>query len=161
MSYQKWIKDITVGEFFDRQADKMPQQKALITTNQGSFSFKQLKTISDFLARGMIDLGIRKGDSVAVWAHNIPEWVFLFLGLSKIGAVMVPINPNVRARDLRYDLKKADVKFLFFVNGFNGTDYVEILHHAISDLKILSSGKVQSREFPFFRRIIARLIDVT
>jgi len=154
LSYQKWIKNITVGEFFDRQADKMPEQKALIIPKQGSFSFKQLKTTSNLLARGMIDMGIRKGDNVAVLANNIPEWAFLFLGLSKIGAVIVPINPNVRARDLRYDLKQADVKFLFFIDSFNGTDYVKILHHAIPDLQILSSGKVQSKELPYLKKIV-------
>ena len=150
----KWEKNITIGGFFDRQADKMPHQKALISLGHEHFTFNELKNISDLLARGMIDLGVRKGDKVAVWAHNIPEWVFLFLGLSKIGAVMVPINPSVGAQELLYDLKKADVNFLFLMGSFKGIDYLEILYRAIPDLKILSSGKVQSEELPFLRSII-------
>lgn len=149
----KWMEHITIGAFFDRQVSEMPYQKALITP-EGDFTFKELKEVSDFLARGLINLGIRKGDKVAVWTNNTPEWVFLFLSLSKVGAVMVPLSFNARARDLHYTLEKADVKFLFLMNSFNGTDFLEILHDAIPDLQVLSSGEVHSKELPYLRRII-------
>jgi len=150
----RWI-DTTVGDFFDRQADKLPHQKALISFPYGdSLTFGELKNFSDLLARGMIDLGVRKGDNVAVWANNIPEWVFLFLSLSKIGAVMVPLNPNIRARDLLYDLKQADVKFLFFTESCNGTDYVKILHQAIPDLQVYSGGEVKSNKLPCLKKVV-------
>jgi len=116
-------------------------------------TFKELNDTSDVLARGMIDLGVQHGDSVAVWANNIPEWVLLFLGLSKIGAVMIPINPNVRALDLQYRLRKADVRFLFLMERFNSVDCTEILHDAVSDLQVLSSGKVRSKELPLLRQV--------
>jgi len=150
----RWIKNTTVGEFFDRQADEMPLQKALISLHHDDITFKELKNISNLLARGMIDLGVRKGDKIAVWAYNMPEWVFLFLALSKIGAIMVPLNPNLRTRDLRYDLKKADVKLLFLIDRLNGTDYGEILHRAIPDLHVSASGKVESKELPYLERIV-------
>ena len=123
----------TVGTFFDRQAASMPGQKALIS-EQGDFTFQDLKKTSDQLARSMIDWGIKSGDHVAVWAHNIPEWEFLFLALSKIGAILIPLNPNLRFHDLSYDLAKADVDYLFLISRLNGTDYLEILHQAVPDL---------------------------
>ncbi len=141
------IENLTIGEFFDRQAAEMPGQKVLIS-QEGTFTFKDLKDISDRLARRMIDWGIKPGDHVAVWAYNIPEWEYLFLALSKVGAVMIPLNPNVRSHDLRYDLVAADVDYLFFTDSFNSTDYVEVLHEAIPDLEFLSEGHIQSRAFP-------------
>ena len=154
MHHQDWIHDLSLGEFFDRQADKLPAQKALITPDQGDFTFGALKDISDQLAQGMMSMGIKRGDKIGVWAHNIPEWVFLFVGISKLGAVMVPINPNARTRDLAYYLKTAEVKVLFLVKKINGTDNEEILKKAISDLHVFSSGEVASDEFPLFKKVI-------
>ncbi len=154
MHYQDWINDLSLGEFFDRQADKLPAQKALITPDQGDFTFGALKDISDQLAQGMMSVGVKRGDKIGVWAHNIPEWVFLFLGISKLGAVMVPINPNARSRDLAYYLKTAEVKVLFLVKKINGTDNEEILKKAIPDLQVFSSGEVASEELPLFKKVI-------
>ena len=154
MHYQDWINELSLGEFFDRQADKLPAQKALITPDQGDFTFGALKDISDQLAQGMMSVGVKRGDKIGVWAHNIPEWVFLFLGISKLGAVMVPINPNARSRDLAYYLKTAEVKVLFLVKKINGTDNEEILKKAIPDLQVFSSGEVASEELPLFKKVI-------
>lgn len=155
MHYQDWINELSLGEFFDRQADKLPAQKALITPDQGDFTFGALKDISDQLAQGMMSVGVKRGDKIGVWAHNIPEWVFLFLGISKLGAVMVPINPNARSRDLAYYLKTAEVKVLFLVKKINGTDNEKILKKAIPDLQVFSSGEVASEELPWFKKVIA------
>jgi len=152
--YQDWINDLSLGEFFDRQANKLPAQKALITPDQGDFTFGELKDISDQLAQGMMSIGVKRGDKIGVWVHNIPEWVFLFLGISKVGAVMVPINPNARSRDLAYYLKSAEIKVLFLVKKINGADNEEILKKAIPDLQVFSSGKVASAELPLFKRVI-------
>ncbi|HJX30658.1 MAG TPA: AMP-binding protein [Thermodesulfobacteriota bacterium] len=154
MQHQDWIHDLSLGEFFDRQADKLPAQKALITPDQGDFTFGALKDISDQLAQGMMSVGVTRGDKIGVWAHNIPEWVFLFLGISKLGAVMVPINPNARSCDLAYYLKTAEVKVLFLVKKINGTDNEEILKKAIPDLQVFSSGEVASAELPLFKKVI-------
>jgi len=154
LQHQDWIHDLSLGEFFDRQANKLPAQKALITPDQGDFTFGALKDISDQLAQGMMSVGIKRGDKIGVWAHNIPEWVFLFLGISKLGAVMVPINPNARSRDLTYYLKTAEVKVLFLVKKINGTDNEEILKKAIPDLHVFSSGEVASEELPLFKKVI-------
>ena len=154
LHHQDWIHDLSLGEFFDRQADKLPAQKALITSDQGDFTFGALKDISDQLAQGMMSMGIKRGDKIGVWAHNIPEWVFLFVGISKLGAVMVPVNPNARTRDLAYYLKTAEVKVLFLVKKINGTDNEEILKKTIPDLHVFSSGEVASDEFPLFKKVI-------
>ncbi|MCX8012538.1 MAG: AMP-binding protein, partial [Desulfobacterota bacterium] len=150
-----WVKSVSIGEFFDCQANKLPGQKALIIApEEKHFTFGELKDISDCLAQGMMSLGVKKGDRVGVWMHNLPEWVFLFLAIAKLGAIMVPINPNVRSWDLAYYLKAAEIKVLFLVKKFNGTDYEEILKEAIPDLKIHSSQEVSSEEFPYLKRVI-------
>ncbi|MBN2467833.1 MAG: AMP-binding protein [Deltaproteobacteria bacterium] len=150
----KWIENTSVGNFFDNQADKMPEKTAVINLPNGEgITFGEVKHISDRLARGMIDLGVKKNDKVAVWTNNIPEWIFLLLALSKIGATMVPLNPNIRVRDLHYDLLQADVKFLFLIESCNGADYVNVLHQAVPDLEILSRGCVQSKRLPNLKQV--------
>lgn len=150
-----WINKVSIGEFFDSQADKLPFQKALITPDERDFTFRDLKDISNSLAQGMLSLGVQPGDKVGVWIHNLPEWVFLFLALAKLGAIMVPINPNARAWDLNYYLNAAEIKVLILVNKINGTDYKEILKYAIPDLKIIpAQGKVSSDRLPYLKRVI-------
>ena len=59
-------------------------------------TYCQYKHEVDRLAKGLLALGIEKGEHVAVWATNIPEWVFLEIALAKIGAVLVTVNTNYR-----------------------------------------------------------------
>ena len=60
-------------------------------------------------------LGLQKGDHIAVWAANLPEWLLLELAAAKAGLVLVTINPVLRAAELEYMLKQGDVKALFFM----------------------------------------------
>ncbi|HQO77650.1 MAG TPA: AMP-binding protein, partial [Thermodesulfobacteriota bacterium] len=150
----EWIDNIAIGDFFDQKAGEMPDHKILVTSDSSDYTFRELQQISDRLARRLVDWGIRKGDHVAVWAHNIPEWEFLFLGLGKIGAVMLPLNPNIRTHDLQYDLKTADADYLIMVDSSNGDDFVQILRDAISDLEVLSPGCVQSKQLPRLKGIM-------
>jgi len=131
----------------------MPDQPVLIS-QQGTYTFGDLKQISDRLACNLLDWGIKPGSHVAVWAHNIPEWEFLFVALSKIGAIMVPFNPNMRCHDLSYDLGTAHIDYLFLVDGINGTDYIQILHDSIPDMEIESNGRLRSEIFPRLKGII-------
>lgn len=161
MSRASWMKNTTVGKFFDLQTAQMPDQKALLTPQTGDYTFRELKEVSDRVARGLMALGIKRAHRVAVWAHNIPEWVFLYLALAKIGAVMVPLNPNIRARDFRYDLQTAEVNYLFLVGACNGSDLLEIMRYSIPDLELLSGGRVHSTEFPHLRMIVTLGDSVT
>ena len=65
-----------------------------------------------------------RGDRVAVWATNVPEWIVLQFALAKIGAILVTVNTSLRAREIEYLLRQSETSTLFTIAGFKGVDYM-------------------------------------
>src|SRR6185436_10102532 len=68
--------------------------------------------------------GVQRGDRVAVWATNVPEWIILQFALAKIGAILVTVNTSLRAREIEYLLRQSETTTLFTIAGFRGVDYM-------------------------------------
>ena len=84
------------------------------------------------IARGLIASGIERGDRVAVWATNVPEWIVLQFALAKIGAILVTVNTSLRAREIEYLLRQSESETLFTIAGFKGVDYMAELRESKS-----------------------------
>ena len=80
-------------------------------------------------------LGIKKGDHIAVWAYNVPEWVYLQFASAKIGAILVTVNTYYKSHELEYLLKQSDATSLFLVDEFKGVNYLDILKSIIPNFK--------------------------
>ncbi|CCM79978.1 MULTISPECIES: class I adenylate-forming enzyme family protein [Rhizobium] len=90
-----------------------------------------LSRIEDVIAR-LSSLGIGKGDVFAVFGQNHPEQIYCYYAAAKIGAVFVPVNPNLTAPEVAYNFKHSGAKVLFF------DDYVkEIARQAVPEDKLL------------------------
>ena len=76
------------------------------------------------IARGLIAAGVGRGDRVAVWATNVPEWIVLQFALAKAGAVLVTVNTSLRAREIEYLLRQSETSTLVTIAGFRGVDYM-------------------------------------
>ncbi len=63
-------------------------------------------------------LGVEKGDHVAIWASNIPEWLAAQFAAAKIGAVLVTINTNFQIAELDYLLAHSDVSALIIMDSY-------------------------------------------
>jgi long-chain acyl-CoA synthetase len=69
-----------------------------------TIAFGEAAALSDGLARGLHELGIRRGERVAVYVQNIPQFVLTQLATWKLGAILVPINPMLMQRELEFAL---------------------------------------------------------
>ncbi len=98
--------------------------------------------------KGCMRLGIGKGDHVAIWATNVPEWVVLQFATAKIGAVLVTVNTSYKSAELEYMLKQSDATTLFLVRGFKDTDYVETLYPVVPELQRRRPGEAAQRKAP-------------
>ena len=67
----------------------------------------------------------KKGDRIAVWAQNIPEWIMLEFGAGMAGVVLVTVNPAFRANEVQYVLKQSRAAGVFVVNNFRGNPMLE------------------------------------
>jgi fatty-acyl-CoA synthase len=147
--------DWTVGQALDRAASQHPQVPALIVLHQNKrFNYEEFRAEVELVARGLMSLGIRKGDRVGVWAANINEWVVTQFATAKIGAVQVNINPSYRSRELEYALRQSECQTLILIHGFRDADYVAILNELCTELRNATPGGLKSEKFPHLRNVI-------
>jgi long-chain acyl-CoA synthetase len=86
---------------FDRMSEKFPERTAVVYLGEG-FSYRQLRDLSERFAGGLRDLGVKRGDRVLVYIPNCIQWVIAFLGIQKMGAVIVPVSPIYTSHELTY-----------------------------------------------------------
>lgn len=67
---------------------------------------------SDAISYGLLNMGIEKGDKVAIISTNRPEWVLFDIAISKIGAINVPVYPNITTADYQYILNDCKAKII-------------------------------------------------
>jgi len=115
--------EISIGDLLDRRAEEIPTQEAIVYSCYPEFggaldirwTYQDYRERVNAIARGLLALGLNKGDHIAVWAANLPEWPLLELAAFKAGLVLVTINPVLRAHEVEYILKQGDVVALFFM----------------------------------------------
>jgi fatty-acyl-CoA synthase len=115
--------EISIGDLLDRRAEEIPTQEAIVYSCYPEFggtldirwSYHEYRERVNAIARGLLALGLNKGDHIAVWAANLPEWPLLELAAFKAGLVLITINPVLRAHEVEYILKQGDATALFFM----------------------------------------------
>ncbi len=117
-------RDITVGSLLTNLAQALPARPALVYEDGPRYTFAELETEARLVARGLIALGVERGERVVVWATNVPEWIVLQFALAKIGAILVTANTSLRASDIDYLLRQSEAATLVTIRGFRDVDYV-------------------------------------
>ncbi len=88
------------------------------STNDERISYAELKTLVEKLAFGLQEKGLKKGDVIAIYSPNVPEYVMLFLAVAKLGAICTTANPLYTANELSKQLQDSNAKFLVTVPSF-------------------------------------------
>src|SRR5205085_4911097 len=109
----------------------------------------------DRAARALLALGIKKGEHVAIWATNVPQWVVLQFATARIGAVLVTINPAYRPFELKYVLKQSDSVALFLVEQFKSSNYFARLGEACPQLAQSQPGGLVCDDYPRLRWVVS------
>jgi fatty-acyl-CoA synthase len=149
------IDKLTIGRLLDRQAERFGDRDCLVYPDRGlRLTYRQFRDRVEMLARGLMALGVRNGEHVAIWASNVPEWLYLQYATAKIGAVLVTVNTAYRARELEYLLHQSDTTTLFLIRSFKGVDYVETLREVLPDLDRAPVGHATFENLPRLKRIV-------
>ena len=149
------VEGLTVGGLLDLVTERRPESDALVYADRGlRYSYAEFNETVSRCARALMALGLQKGDHVAVWGHNVPEWVTLQFATGRIGAVLVTINPAYRSRELSYVLDQSDAAALFLTEGLKGADFVEILEGAAPDLAGAAAGELSIRDLPHLKHVV-------
>jgi fatty-acyl-CoA synthase len=140
-------RDVTVGALLTRLAESNPDNEALVYADRNlRLSFAQLEAEARRVARGLLAAGVERGERVALWATNVPEWVVLQFALAKIGAVLVTVNTSLRAHEMDYLLRQSEAATLFTIGGFKDVDYIGVL----GEIGAIGEGKLPNLKRAFF-----------
>ncbi len=151
--------DTTIGDLLDRRADALPAQEAVVYSCYPEFgdalnirwTYQEYRERANQVARGLMALGLHKGDHIAVWAVNLPEWLLLEMAAAKAGLVLVTVNPVLRAHEVEYILKQGDVQALFFMAKIRDHDCLTTVQALV--IPGSQPGAVSSERLPRLRYV--------
>ncbi len=147
--------DVTLGDILDQMAENHPDRDCVIFHNRPfRKTYKEFRDLVNLTAKGLMKMGIKKGDHVAIWATNYPEWVLAMFATAKIGAVLVTVNTNYKVFEVEYLLRQSDTHTLIFINGFKDSNYLEIIQSLIPELEGKNTGEWASRALPELKNLI-------
>ena len=147
--------DLALGQYFEMQVAEHADNDFVVYPDRDlRWTYRQFDERVDQLAKGLLAIGIGKGDHVGVWARNIPDWLTLAFATAKIGAVLVTVNPVYKAHELAYVIKQSDMKALAIIDQFRDVDYVEIVRQLVPEASTQERGHLVSEEFPFLKNLI-------
>jgi fatty-acyl-CoA synthase len=150
-----WVDGLTIGEVLSRTAKEYPSNDAAVfSALSWRRTYEELEEEVSDAARGLLAMGIERGEHVAIWATNVPEWVILQLASAKIGAVLVTINPSYRSSELEYVLEQSDAVALFLVDRFKASDYYSMLGEVCPELNQHRRDRIASPAFPRLRQVV-------
>lgn len=151
-----WVDGLTIAQVLIRTAERFPHRESLVFNSLNlRLNYAEFREQIDAAARGLLAIGIERGQHVAIWATNVPQWVILQFATARIGAVLVNINPAYRAHELKYVLNQSDAVALFLVDRFKTSDYYAMLAEICPELAETYPGQLQSKEFPHLKYVVS------
>ncbi|WP_151982282.1 AMP-binding protein [Acinetobacter guerrae] len=144
---------MTIGEKFDQVCLQYAEQEAIISLHQNRrLSYQQLQDEVNACACSLLQLGLHKGDRLAIWSPNCVEWTIAQFAASKVGIILVNLNTAYKSHELEYVLNKVSCKGLIIAAPFKTTDYLELLTKIAPELvhshdKILNSKRLPHLKF--------------
>ncbi|WP_348710370.1 AMP-binding protein [Bacillus subtilis] len=145
----------TIGRLLEQTAEAHPDREAVVYPDLNiRYTYAQFDNLCRQTAKGLMRMGIGKGDHVAIWASNIPEWLAVQFATAKIGAVLVTVNTNYQAHELDYLLKQSDAAALIIMDSYRGTSYPDIVNSLIPELQEAMPGQLKSERYPFLKTLI-------
>ena len=148
------LRSVTLGQILDEAIAKHPDNDAVVYADRDfRLTYRQFGKVVDQVAKGLMALGVEKGEKVAVWATNVPYWVVLQFATAKIGAILLTVNTAYRMTEVAYVLEQSDSENLFLIDGFRDIDYVQTIYDLIPELRTHQRGFLKSARFPYLKRV--------
>ena len=148
----------TVGGMLAAMAGRVGDHEAIVAPDR-RITYTEFHREARRVARGLLALGVKKPDKVALWLPTRPEWLFAQYGCAMIGAVVVALNPRYKAHELRYILRQSDATTLVCTDHSGPVDYLATLAEVLPALGESVPGELLVEDFPMLRRVILEADD--
>jgi len=108
---------INIGDWIRKWSCLQPHKRALIFEDR-PFTYQEIHLRTNQLCHFLLALGVQKGDRVSVLLYNGPQYLEMFFALSKIGAILVPLNWRLAGPELEFIIKDSGTRMIVFDPGF-------------------------------------------
>ena len=148
------LREWTLGQVLDNTVSLYPDSEALVYPDRNyRQTWREFGELVDRFAKGLMALGVQKGEKVAVWATNVPYWVALQFATAKIGAVLITVNTNYREHELRYLLTHSECENIFLIDSVRDHDYLDTLYRIAPELRVQSRDCFVCKSLPHLKRV--------
>ncbi len=120
--------EMTIGELFAKRVAETPNAIA-VEFGDETITWAEMDLLSDWLVKRFDYFGIKSGTKCALWCGNHLQWVIVYIGLQKIGATAILVNPGYLADELYRVLSYAEIEFLFYGETVEDRNLNEIIDH--------------------------------
>jgi len=147
--------EVTIGKLLEEKAKLHPMHEAVVYADRGlRLNYAQFDQNCRDLAKALMSLNIQKGEHIAVWSSNTPEWLTTQFATGKMGAVLVTVNTNYRTSELEYLLKQSDTTTIILMDQFKDSSYIDMLYEIVPELRDSLPGELNSLRLPCLKNVI-------
>ena len=139
---------------FDRMSQKYPKQTAVVYLGQG-FSYEKLRDLSLRFAGALQDMGVRKGDRIIIYVSNCVQWLIAFLGIQRLGAVIVPVSPIYTSFEIEYMINDSGAETIICLD--TNFSYVQEVFETTGLKRAIVTNLVEL--LPWWKRALGFLLD--
>ncbi len=145
----------TIDRVLRDLAESTPDREFIVYSDRGlRWTYGEFDKRVNDLAKGLLAIGLGKGDHVGIWATNVPDWLTFFFATSRIGSVLVTVNTNYKLHELEYLIGQSDIKALAIIDGWRDSDYVKMVQELVPELNLSERGRLTSERFPYLEHVI-------
>jgi len=151
-----YTKRLTIPSLLHESVEHFAGNKSLIFVGEENYTYRQLGADVERVSSMLADLGVKKGDKVAILSTNMPNWGVAFFSISVLGAVIVPILPDFHENEITTIIEHSEAKVMFVSTGLfssindeakqllDNIITVENFAHVPADCTVANLGKLES-----------------
>lgn len=147
-------RETTLGEILDEAMSSYPEGEAIVYPDRDyRQTWEEFGQTVDRVAKGLMALGVEKGEKVAIWATNVPHWVTLQFATARIGAILLTVNINYKSTEMEYLLRQSEAENVFVMDGYRDTDFLQVMYELVPELREMPRDQLRSTRFPHLKRV--------
>ncbi len=150
---------MTFGRMMDKLAEDVPNKEALVFENQ-RITYSKFRDNIQKMGMALKRLGMKKGDRVGVLFPNCLEFFYAQQGILYIGGVFISLSTRYRKFEITYMMKHAGAKFMFCVDEYMGTSFVDILEGIRKELPEMETIIIKGKNIPDWARSFDEVIEL-
>ncbi len=156
--YEAFLK-MTFGKMMDKLSEEVPDKEALVFEDQ-RITYSVFGARIRRMAMALKRLGVRKGDRVGVMFPNCPEFFYVQQGILYIGGVFISLSTRYRKYEITYMMKHAGARFLFSVDQYKGTSFVDLLSEIRKEMPEMETIVVKGENVPDWAESFESVFDL-